>query len=64
VTRSPFVSDSQRREDAIGEAWQHYRETLEGMTGKAYDNAEERAWDELQRDLADIERLYTPLSTY
>jgi hypothetical protein len=62
VAPSPFLPVIQSRDDAIGEAWQHYRDELDGLDGKAYVNAEERAWDELQEELAAIERR-APLTT-
>jgi hypothetical protein len=62
VAPSPFLPVIQSRDDAIGEAWQHYRDELDGLDGKAYVNAEERAWDVLQEELAAIERR-APLTT-
>lgn len=62
MASSPFLPTLPSREDAIGEAWQQYREELDGLTGKAYVNAEERAWDDLQETLAAIAR-HTPLTT-
>lgn len=61
MARLPFAPDLQRRDDAVAEAWQHYREQLDGISGRAYENAEESAWEDLQADLEEIERLYSPL---
>lgn len=46
----------QTREEAISAAWEQYSDQLDGVTGKAYDKAEEQAWDALQEELAEIER--------
>ncbi len=54
VASSPFLPTLPSREDAIGEAWQQYRDELDGLTGKAYVNAEERAWNDLQEALTAI----------
>lgn len=62
MASSPFLPTLPSREDAIGEAWQQYRDELDGLTGKAYVNAEERAWDDLQATLAEIAR-HAPLTT-
>lgn len=61
--RVDFATGSTDRDQAITEAWTRYREALSGLTGRAYENAETQAWDELQQDLTDIERrsLLTPL---
>jgi hypothetical protein len=37
-------------------AWAVYRESLRGLTGAEYEAAEARAWERLQRMLAEIER--------
>ena len=39
------------RERVVAAAWARYRAALDGRTGKDYEQAEEEAWDELQRDL-------------
>ena len=39
------------REQVVADAWTHYREVLGGLTGKAYEQAEETAWEELQEAL-------------
>ncbi len=36
------------------EAWTAYRESLRGLEGREYDEAEAGAWDALQDDLADV----------
>jgi hypothetical protein len=35
-------------------AWAAYREELDGLAGKAYDEAESSAWERLQEALRDI----------
>jgi hypothetical protein len=39
------------------EAWQRYSEALREMTGRAYEDAEDEAWETLQVELADIAAL-------
>jgi hypothetical protein len=39
------------------EAWQRYSEALREMTGRAYEDAEDDAWETLQAELADIAAL-------
>ena len=36
------------------DAWESYRERLEDLRGKEYEEAEEVSWDELQRTLRAI----------
>ncbi len=56
MAASPFFPSMQTREEAISAAWEQYSDQLDGITGKAYDKAEEQAWDALQEELAEIER--------
>ena len=44
------------------EAWFAYNESLSGLVGRPYDDAEAEAWDELQQLLHDISSERTPLS--
>jgi hypothetical protein len=37
------------------EAWWAYSEGLRDLDGRAYDEAEDRAWEHLQRELRDLE---------
>lgn len=62
MAAGPFLPSIQTREEAISAAWEHYSEQLDGISGKAYDRAEEQAWDQLQEELAEIERRL-PLAT-
>ena len=39
------------RERVVAGAWVHYRDALEGLTGREYEQAEEAAWEELQEAL-------------
>lgn len=36
------------------EAWSDYRESLRGLEGRDYEEAESASWDELQRLLAEV----------
>lgn len=38
-------------------AWRIYRESIRDLQGDEYETAERRAWDRLQRMLAEIERV-------
>jgi hypothetical protein len=37
-------------------AWRIYRESIRDLDGEEYETAEARAWDRLQRMLAELER--------
>ena len=37
-------------------AWQLYLDSLQGLTGGDYESAEQRAWERLERMLAEIAR--------
>lgn len=45
------------------QAWRSYTKSLEGLTGRAYDEAECRSWSRLERKLAHIEDLRAKLNT-
>lgn len=60
VATSPFLPLLQTREESIAAAWEQYSEQVDGLAGKAYEKAEEQAWDELQAELAEIERRHPP----
>ncbi len=49
-------SDARRREleDRTRLAWSDYAEGLQELTGAAYEQAEHRAWDRLQRKLEQL----------
>lgn len=49
---SPFETTDPRRV----RAWRIYRESIRDLDGAEYEAAETRAWDRLQRMLAEIER--------
>ncbi|MBJ7348673.1 MAG: hypothetical protein JHC87_09025 [Thermoleophilaceae bacterium] len=42
-------------------AWGTYSKSLEGLSGEAYQEAEGRSWDRLQRKLGEIESRRTEL---
>jgi hypothetical protein len=52
-----FAADQELdRLEAEREAWSAYRASLAGLEGREYELAEEEAWEELQRRLAEISR--------
>jgi len=44
-----------RLEESKAKAWRIYSKSLEGLAGSAYDEAEDRSWERLQRKLGQIE---------
>lgn len=44
-----------RLEESEAKAWRIYSKSLEGLAGPAYDEAEDRSWERLQRKLGQIE---------
>ena len=58
--------DTERRLEELAErerdAWSIYREDLRGLVGRRYDEAEAEAWDELQRELAELSSERTHLT--
>ncbi len=44
-----------RLEESEAKAWRIYSKSLEGLAGEAYDEAEDRSWERLQRKLGQIE---------
>jgi hypothetical protein len=44
------------------EAWATYRESLRDLTGREYDEAEDRSWAQLQRELEAIGELRSQLT--
>jgi hypothetical protein len=43
-------------EEGTRRAWATYRDSLRDLDGAAYDEAEGRSWERLQRDLEQLER--------
>lgn len=55
VTQQPASTELARLEESEAKAWRIYSKSLEGLDGSAYDEAEGRSWDRLQRKLGQIE---------
>jgi hypothetical protein len=53
---TPFAAADQELErlEVEREAWSAYRAALVGLTGREYENAEDAAWEVLQRRLDEI----------
>jgi hypothetical protein len=43
-------------EERTRRAWSAYRESLRGLEGRDYEEAEARCWERLRRRLADVEQ--------
>ena len=57
TTFAPCRHDRLTREaldERTRQAWAAYRDSLEGLTGQEYEDAEHRRWHLLQRELAKI----------
>ncbi|MGB0873457.1 MAG: hypothetical protein ACPHCI_09780 [Solirubrobacterales bacterium] len=55
VSEQPVGTELARLEESEAKAWRIYSKSLEGLAGSAYDEAEGRSWDRLQRKLGQIE---------
>lgn len=55
VSQQPVGTELARLEESEAKAWRIYSKSLEGLAGEAYDEAEGRSWDRLQRKLGQIE---------
>jgi hypothetical protein len=55
---APATQQSLEREEErrVQEAWAAYREDVGELQGREYEDAEDRAWERLQRRLAEIRR--------
>lgn len=55
---APATQQSLEREEErrVQEAWAAYREDVRELQGREYEDAEDRAWERLQRRLAEIRR--------
>jgi len=51
----PVVTELARLEESEAKAWRIYSKSLEGLAGEAYEEAEDRSWERLQRKLGQIE---------
>lgn len=49
------VTELARLDESEVRAWHNYSKSLEGLSGEAYDEAENRSWSRLQRRLSEIE---------
>lgn len=55
VSEQPVSTELARLEESEAKAWRIYSKSLEGLGGEAYDEAEDRSWERLQRKLGQIE---------
>lgn len=55
LSQQPVSSELARLEESEAKAWRIYSKSLEGLTGDAYVDAEDRSWQRLQRKLGQIE---------
>ena len=55
VSQQPVGAELARLEESEAKAWRIYSKSLDGLTGPAYDEAEDRSWERLQRKLGQIE---------
>jgi len=53
ATQSTPEREEERR---VQQAWASYREDVRELEGREYEDAEDRAWERLQRRLAEIRR--------
>jgi hypothetical protein len=54
VSQQPVSAELARLEESEAKAWRIYSKSLEGLAGTAYDEAEDRSWERLQRKLGQI----------
>lgn len=54
VSQQPVRAELEQLEESEAKAWRIYSKSLEGLRGAAYDEAEDRSWDRLQRKLDQI----------
>jgi hypothetical protein len=54
VIQEPVNTELAQLEESEAKAWRIYSKSLEGLNGSAYDEAEDRSWDRLQRKLGQI----------
>lgn len=54
VIQEPISTELAQLEESEAKAWRIYSKSLEGLNGPAYDEAEDRSWDRLQRKLGQI----------
>lgn len=54
VSQQPVRAELEQLEESEAKAWRIYSKSLEGLQGAAYDEAEDRSWERLQRKLGQI----------
>lgn len=54
VSQQPVRAELAQLEESEAKAWRIYSKSLEGLAGAAYDEAEDRSWERLQRKLGQI----------
>ena len=57
TTAFPRPLSPEELDERTHAAWVAYSETLQGLTGREYEEAERASWERLQRELEDIEEL-------
>jgi len=55
VSQQTAGAELARLEESEAKAWRIYSKSLEGLAGAAYDEAEDRSWERLQRKLDQID---------
>ena len=55
-----YISDQQARrladiESRTSSAWSDYNDSLRGLEGRAYEEAEDESWDRLQKTLKQLD---------
>jgi hypothetical protein len=61
VSQQPAGAELDRLEESEAKAWRIYSKSLEGLAGDAYNEAEDRSWERLQRKLGQIESRRTEI---
>lgn len=63
ISQQPVGTELARLEESEAKAWRVYSKSLEGLTGEAYDEAEDRSWERLQRKLGQIQSRRAEIGT-
>jgi hypothetical protein len=56
ATSAPTTDLERVQAEQTRVAWEQYRQSLRGLEGAEYEEAERASWDELRRELRRIER--------
>ncbi len=57
TTAAPRPLSQEELDERTQAAWTAYSDSLRGLEGREYDEAERESWERLQRELRDIEEL-------